>query len=428
MICNATHAKQTVFDINQCSEFRQTLDANPPAAVHATTLLLSLLIGIAVAWSALTQADLVVVARGRIRPTSNPTQVFVASDTRLLGRVTAVEFTEGERVEKGQVLIRLDAQLIENEISRNQKAMQAARAELDRIEHLDLLLQQEYQAAQAKAEAELQTAIRKIEAAHKRRDSAICQAQTDVAQARSQAERHRLLAEKKAVSEAAYEDHATKYKQAREKLRIAQLPVEDGEIEVLTRNQQVIERDYQVRLGELDARRVRKNGEIRAAEEELASLTLRKKNAEILAPTDGMVVAGKIHVGDVLESGKAVVEIAQVDGFHFEVNVTSKQIGNLSVGQPARIKFTAFDHQEYGTAAGRIVFVSPDSIAANSTVQPTQDFAYAVRIRLENERVTKGAKSGALKLGMGGVAEIIAARESLLKIFTKNLRNTISFG
>ena len=75
-------------------------------------------------------------------------------DTRLLGRVTAVEFVEGQRVHKGRVLIRLDAQLIDNEIARHQKAIQAAREELDRIEHLDLLLNQEYQAAQAKAEAE----------------------------------------------------------------------------------------------------------------------------------------------------------------------------------------------------------------------------------------------------------------------------------
>jgi hypothetical protein len=36
--------------------------------------------------------------------------------------------------------------------------------------------------------------------------------------------------------------------------------------------------------------------------------------------------------------------------------------------------------------------------------------------------------NGEVKLGLGGTAEIVAARESLLSIFLKKIRHTISLG
>lgn len=428
MICHAQPLEERDPAIDQYSEFQQLLESKPPLYVHGTATLLFLLIGIAVVWAAFTQADLVVVSQGRIRPTSDPTKVFVASDTRLLGRVIEVGFSEGQVVRQGQVLIRLGTQLIDNEITRQKKVIQGARDDLDRIEHLDVLLRREYEAAQAKSKAQLQAARKRIESHQQRRDSDIHQARTEVVQTGKLLERYRRLAEKNAVSRVVLDDQATKHEQALERLRLAKLPVVAGEIDVLVRDQQMIESDYEVRLGELDARRVLKSGEIRKAQEELTSLRLRRNHAEIVAPDDGVIVAGKIHVGDVLESGKAIIEIAKVDGFHFEANVTSKQIGQLTVGQLARIKFTAFDHQEYGTATGKIVYVAPDSMLSRSTERLANDFGYSVRILLESEYVSKGDNTGELKLGMGGVAEIIAERKSLLNILRSTVRNSVSFG
>src|SRR5262245_65440156 len=53
-----------ILDLSACTEFRQTLQARPPRIVHGTVLLLTSLLASAVAWAALTKADLVVRASG----------------------------------------------------------------------------------------------------------------------------------------------------------------------------------------------------------------------------------------------------------------------------------------------------------------------------------------------------------------------------
>jgi hypothetical protein len=57
-----------VVDLNACTEFRQTLQARPPAVVHGAALLSLALLGAALTWAALTQADLVVRAPCVVRP------------------------------------------------------------------------------------------------------------------------------------------------------------------------------------------------------------------------------------------------------------------------------------------------------------------------------------------------------------------------
>src|SRR5262245_47920683 len=104
---------QAILDLAECTEFRQTLLARPPRIVHGTVLLLTALLGTAVAWAALTTADLVVRAPGRVRPQSNPTKVFSGGRGEMLsatagGRVVAVNFREGDLVHKGDVLLRLE--------------------------------------------------------------------------------------------------------------------------------------------------------------------------------------------------------------------------------------------------------------------------------------------------------------------------------
>lgn len=60
----------TIRDLADCTEFRQTLQARPPRVVHGAAILMSALLAAALAWSAVTKADLVVRAEGRVRPST----------------------------------------------------------------------------------------------------------------------------------------------------------------------------------------------------------------------------------------------------------------------------------------------------------------------------------------------------------------------
>jgi hypothetical protein len=57
-------------NLADCTEFRQTVQAQPPRLVHGTAFLLVGMLAAALAWAATTKADLVVRAQGRVRPTT----------------------------------------------------------------------------------------------------------------------------------------------------------------------------------------------------------------------------------------------------------------------------------------------------------------------------------------------------------------------
>jgi hypothetical protein len=59
---------ETIRDLTDCTEFRQTLQARPPRVVHGAAILLVGLLGTATVWSATTKAALVVRSPGRVRP------------------------------------------------------------------------------------------------------------------------------------------------------------------------------------------------------------------------------------------------------------------------------------------------------------------------------------------------------------------------
>lgn len=136
-------------------------------------------------------------------------------------------------------------------------------------------------------------------------------------------------------------------------LRRAQLPPDGKGIDVLRKSLELVDRDFDVRLAELEARRAVKRGEIEAAQRELANLLLEREQAVLRAPVDGEVISDNVRVGDILEPGKAAVLIAEEGRLHFESRVANEDVGELTVGMPVRVKFDAFDFQTYGVVAGR---------------------------------------------------------------------------
>src|SRR5262249_8706983 len=143
-----------VLDLADCTEFRQALAARPPGFVHGAALLLVALLGAALGWSALTRADLVVRAPGRVRPVVTPVRVFPAARGEALsastgGRVAAVHFREGDEVRRGAVLIQLETGRLDHEIARKRRIIDAVAEELTRLAHLEGLASRQFEAARA---------------------------------------------------------------------------------------------------------------------------------------------------------------------------------------------------------------------------------------------------------------------------------------
>src|SRR5919109_2867397 len=151
---------ELIGDLAECTEFRLTLQAQPPRIVHGTLLLLIMLLATALAWSAATQADLVVRAPGRVRPVTSPMKVVNAGNGETLsasagGRVVEVSVREGQEVRRGDVLLRLETERLYNEIAKRQRAIQAGEEELAELGRLEQLQAHQFASTKTKAEAEL---------------------------------------------------------------------------------------------------------------------------------------------------------------------------------------------------------------------------------------------------------------------------------
>jgi multidrug efflux pump subunit AcrA (membrane-fusion protein) len=423
---------QEIHDLSKCSEFYQTLQARPPAVVHGTAFLLTALLGAVLAWSALTRASLVVRAQGRVRPVTEPTRVFNSGSGETLsassgGRVVAVHFHEGDVVKKGDVLLQLDTERLDQDIVKKKQAIGAGVEEIHKLALAYELLSRQHAVARSKAEAELTQAVGEIRQEKAKRASELREAQAEWEQADYEERQTRTLVKRKAAAPAELVKAVARLRATEQKLARARLPVQEARLVVLRQAVELVDKDYAVKKDEAGLKRAAKQAEVKADRIELAKLELERKHAVLHAPCSGVVISADIKVGDVLERGKAVVEIAEQQGFYFAADVSTDDVGLLKVGMPVRVKLDAFDFQKYGTLNGTVVFVSPDS-SVRAGPQGGQRSTYLVKIRVDGEEIGHGEYRGRVKLGMAGQAEIVIGQETLLSLLGKKIRQTISLG
>ncbi|MBX9791095.1 MAG: HlyD family secretion protein [Pirellulales bacterium] len=437
-----------VITLGDCSKFRQTIEARPPALAHVGVWLCVLTVALAVAWAALTKADIVVRATGRVRPLDLPTQVFSAVSPHVEGRVAEVCVQEGDVVGKGDILLKLDTQRLDHQIAKTQQVSSSAQAELAKLAQLDELQARQYEIAHGKAVAELEQAVAELARLRRVQQTEIRQAEIELAKSRDHDARLQKLIATRAVTEQQLVESAAKVQLCEESLRRARLPLDEGHLAVLRQAIELVKRDHAVRTAELAARRIAKQGEAETAGKELSDLERQLQQAVLRSPIDGIVTKGKYHVGDVVPSGAPVYEVAARDGFCFESLITSEDVGLLREGLPSRVKFDAYDYQLYGSLGGNVSFISPDTqpavalapenatsggaLATMSRTGQRQStgpgVTYRVRVSLAGDQVGKGLYQGAVKLGMAGKVEIVTDRRTILSILFKRIRSSISLG
>ncbi|WP_052417260.1 HlyD family type I secretion periplasmic adaptor subunit [Cellvibrio mixtus] len=119
---------------------------------------------------------------------------------------------------------------------------------------------------------------------------------------------------------------------------------------------------------------------IAALSESSTGLADKIKYAEIRSPVRGTVQRVFTNtVGGVVQPGHEVIEMVPLDDdLLVEAKVSPKDIAFLHPGQEAIVKFTAYDFVVYGGLRGKVEHISPDTI----TDEKDRTF-YIVRVRTE---------------------------------------------
>lgn len=423
------NSEQTI-EVANCTDLRQIVPTQPPGLVHCLAFLLILLVLAALTFAAVTKADLVVRAGGRVRPTTEPVKIFSGEkfSPDMGARIVEVNFRNGDQVRQGDILIRLDTQHLDNQMAKLRRTIEAGQQELAKLKRLEELQNRESETARAKARAEFEQAREESTLADKRRLSDIRLATLELENAKDESNRLDRVQMRlsHAVTDRKSIESKIRVQEATQKLGAATLPLEKGKLRVLRQAIILSEQRQEVRREELELEREVKLGEVEAAEMDLRNLQLGREQAVIRSSTDGIVISQEPTVGDVIQSGKPVVEIADQDGFHFHLAVSNEDVGHLRVGMPTRIKLDAYDYQKYGIIEGTVVFVAPDSQVPKEGKAQTRSAIYVVKIGLDQHEVGAARHRAEVKLGMTGEADIVTGQERLYSLLVRGIRRTIS--
>lgn len=157
--------------------------------------------------------------------------------------------------------------------------------------------------------------------------------------------------------------------------------------------------------------------------ETLNKLQGRVQRMSVRAPVRGLVKGMRINtIGGVIGPGEPIMEIVPLDRtLIVEAHIEPRDIGNLRVGQPARVKVSAFDFSRYGVIEGTLEFLS-----ATTFVNEEGRSYYKGRIVLDKNHVGPDPKKNLILPGMTVEADIITGEKTVLAYLLKPIHTSLN--
>lgn len=358
---------------------------------------MAIIIFLLLVWAAFAPLDEVARGEGKVVPSSQ-LQVIQSFDG---GVVQEVLVREGQVVDKGDLLLRIDPTRFISTFRENRAEYLALQARAARL-----------QALTANSEftlpADLHSEAPDI-AAHERNlyesnrkelqeQVSIAQSQLDQRSEELNEVRAKLTQASRALELSMQELNVTKPLLASGAISEVEILRLEGEVanargareQALAQESRLLlaieEAKGKIRETELQANNKWRNelsdvlGKIAALSESSTGLADKIKYAEIRSPVRGTVQRVFTNtVGGVVQPGREVIEMVPLDDdLLVEAKVSPKDIAFLHPGQDAIVKFTAYDFVVYGGLRGKVEHISPDTV----TDEKDRTF-YIVRVRTE---------------------------------------------
>ncbi len=163
---------------------------------------------------------------------------------------------------------------------------------------------------------------------------------------------------------------------------------------------------------------------------ELASLRQRLKQSQdqltrtlLVAPMRGVVNKLSITtIGGVVRSGEEIMQIIPLDEeLWVEAKVKPRDIAQVTVGQEATIKLSAYDYTIFGSLHGTVQFVSADTFKDERSRAMDGDPHYKVTLKVDASHLTERQKNLEIRPGMQATVELQTGGKTVLTYLTKPL-------
>ncbi|EJN07564.1 HlyD family type I secretion periplasmic adaptor subunit [Herbaspirillum sp. YR522] len=162
--------------------------------------------------------------------------------------------------------------------------------------------------------------------------------------------------------------------------------------------------------------------ELSQTSENLAGRADVMQRTEVQAPVRGVVKNIRINtIGGVIQPGEHIMEIVPLEEqLLVEAKVKPADVAFLRPGLPATIKLSAYDFAIYGGLKGRIQLISPDTLRDDSKSSARGEEAYyRVLVLTDSNTLEAGGKSLPIIPGMTGTVEIRTGGKTILGYLLK---------
>src|ERR687887_1593138 len=418
------------------------IQEKPPAPLAGWMLrVLIALLACVLLWTVFGRLDIVAVADGKLVPSSYLKIVQPAEQ----GIVKEILVKEGEKVDAGQVLIRMDAALTQADVKAIQADYDNKRLALRRI---DAQLGGKTFALERGDPRELYGQVAAQYAANvKAYENALAQEQALRDKARhdlaaAQATKAKLeqvlphyIEQEKAFQELTkggfagrimYTDKQRERIEKEQDLRTQEFTIRSNQALIEQSEQKIaqITADYR---RQLQTERVEISAQLEKASQELAKLSHRQGLLELRAPQSGIVKDLATHtVGTVAAPGTILMTLVpEGDKLIAEIWVSNQDVGFVRTGQSAKLKLAAFQFQKYGLLDGKVLHVNADATEAPSPNtrsdaltgrdRPMGPLAFRTLVELASQDLLADGQRYALQPGMQVVGEIKLGTRSILE-------------
>jgi HlyD family secretion protein len=163
---------------------------------------------------------------------------------------------------------------------------------------------------------------------------------------------------------------------------------------------------------------VQKNIFIQSLQSLLSEIQQWELKYILKSPANGIVeMSGFFQPNQFVKNGQILFYIQPDSNQYFiEILVPQYNFGKVNVGQEVLLKFQAYPHDQFGTVAGKIEFI---------TTIPT-DSGYLAKVILPNGLVSSYGKKLHYQFGLLAQADIITENMRLLERFYYNIRRQIN--
>ena len=329
---------------NKSLVLRQT-----PVWAQSFAVLLVSLGSIALAGGIFFRIDEVVTVGGQLKSIGGTVEVMTPAG----GRVAKVFFSDGEVVQKGQLLLKFDTRR-----AASQKNM--------------LIKQIEFENQQ------LQTQLQALKS-----------------QERTINGRYEVLKQSLSTRKAILEDMKSLVDQG----GFQRLQYLERRDQIFGLQRQITDTQEQMSRINLESQRLtlQSRKSIDQMKTELNNAELQLQYQNVVAPVSGIVFDPKVRAESVLASGQRILSIVSQGGLYAEVFVPNKDIGYIKPQQNAKVRVDAFPFTRYGEIAAKVSQIAADALPPNET-QPF--FRYPVKLKLERSTLSSDGVSIPLKPGM----------------------------